>query len=154
MRVISHYSYLQTNGYCNIAFSCFPRVHSASPDSYGCVVLPGCWSVVLPGVCVLPAVPQALAGVCRHPPHHSQPPQLQGQHHTKEWEIHTHGVQGQCWHPGHTFLFVTLFYAMKSVSRTIVFVVVYHVATLNLTHIRCTPLGKKNKRTNPKMAKR
>lgn len=45
-----------------------------------------------------------------------------------------------------TLFFVTLFYAMKSVSRTIVFVVVYHVAALNLTHIRCAPLGKKKKK--------
>lgn len=55
----------------------------------------GSWSVVIPSVRLLSALPQTLTGVCCDPPNNPEPPQLQGQHHTKEREIHTHGVQGE-----------------------------------------------------------
>lgn len=71
-----------------------PSVHLHPLDCDGRVLLPGGGAAVLPDLRLLPARPQALAGVGHHSPHHPQPPQLQGQHHAKEREVHPHGIQG------------------------------------------------------------
>lgn len=69
-------------------------IHVRPPHRHGRVLLPGGGASVLPHLRLLSALPQALAGIRRHPPDDPQPPQLQGQHHAKEREVHAHGVQG------------------------------------------------------------
>lgn len=72
------------------------RFHIVPVGGSGLSQLLCCSSPLRVGVLILPPREPAVGRVRRHPPQHTQPPDVQqaGQRRAKEREVHPHGVQG------------------------------------------------------------